>query len=407
MEHARQPSTIYDLTTLASAVARYNVRGQDSETLEQVRAAHAEAIRLVGAESAHKAPVPHTDKELLSLSEGFAMKILILLDIAEQTENVYPDMAADTRKIIGSFGDTLRKLEGSPEWMIDPREIDDMFGITVADDHAKKVMHAEITDLRDTEAPTDIPDAIQTPISEDEANAVFQGVRRSLFKADPIDPLLYIEPTPERHYLFWTPTSRMQECAVPQAYSVADHFRFHSPHNDAHLSHLRALDAHGTGAYMDYMDERAYFEAIAVHSEWQIRHALRNDDGSLKYELHNALSETRRQSMSADAFADWMVAMRAYECRLRAARLVADVLTIDERLPFHEMLERSISLTGVSRRDAEDEARKYYLFPGLGAVYTLGYRQLLDHGITNPMDAIYQKGSITRTWKEFHQKHDI
>lgn len=405
MEHSRQPSTVYDLTTLASAVARYNVQNLDPTGLDQLKDEHAEAIRLVGSESRHKSPVPHTDKELLKAAEGFASKVLVLLHTAEQSGRVLADMAVDTRLAVGQFVHSLQQLTGKNEWLIPSTEIDSMFGIKVSDAQARSVMAQELDDLRSAEVPVTTPIGLQTPISHEEANAIFHTMRGSLFGADTIDPLIYIEPKPEKHYLFWTPMGSTQECAVPDVYSVADHFKFHSPHNDAHLSHLHALRDNGTASYMDYMDERAYFEAIAVHSEWQIRHALKSDDGSLKYELHHSLDAKRRESMSADEFASWMIDMRTYECRLRAARLVADVLTIDEQLPFKEMLEKSIALTGLSRRDMEDEARKYYFLPGLGAVYTLGYQKLLKAGIQNPMDAIHQKGSITRTWNQFHEKH--
>lgn len=405
MQHARQPSTVYDLTVLASAVARYNVQDAKGSAMDLLREEHAEAIRLVAKESANKPPVPHADKELLKASEGFATKILTLLGIAERSTEMPSSLAAETRAAVSQFADSIRTLKGSEGWMAKPEDIDGMFGIPVSQPEARQTMERELIEVSNALTAPDVPKALKEPITGKESNAVFDAMRTGLFGRSAIAPLIYTEPRPEKHYLFWTPIGENQECAVPDTYSAAEHFRFHAPHNDAHLSHLFALKEKGASAYMDYMDERAFFEAIAVHSEWQIKHALEHDENDFRSELHASLDAYRRNELTPDEFAMWMIGMRAYECRLRAARLVADVLTIHERLPFDAMLEKSMSITGLPKEDAEAEARKYYFLPGLGAVYTLGYRKLLESGITNPMDAIHTPGGVSRTWNDFRTNH--
>lgn len=407
MKHANQPAAIYDLTTVASTLARHNVRSFDEKTSSQLGDIHEETVALLDAELAHKAPVPHTDPELLKAAAGFAEKTLQLLQIAQDHDHIAPNVAAKTRESIQRFRASLRLLESGPvKWLCDPEDIDEMFGIAINTPEARTTMIEETSKLAHALPSKTVPLGIQMPVNEGEAQRIFQTVRRELFSAATIDPMLYTEARPERHYLFWTPTAEGQECAVPDSYSLADHFRFHSPHNDAHLSHLHDLSKHGVSAYTDFMDERAFFEAIAVHSEWQILESLQRNGDGLVESLYDGLESERRSHLSPEELRRWMIEMRSYECRLRAARLVADVLTIQDRLPFEEMVQRSMSITGLSREDAESEARKYYFLPGLGAVYTLGYRKMLDHGISNSIAGFRDNGTTIRTWHQFHDHHD-
>lgn len=406
MNHANQPAAIYDLTTLASTLARHNVREFDGKTAEQLAQAHDEALDLLDGESLHKAPVPHTDPELLKAAAGFAQKTLHLLQIAEDQNRIARGVATKTRSTIERFMGSLRLLEGtSGVWLCEDAGIDTMFGMNISAESAKAIMADETQKFSGAEIPGAPPQGLRTAVTEGETQRLFMAVRKDLFGAGMIDPQLYIESKPEKHYLFWTPTAERQECAVPDNYSVADHFRFHCPHNDAHLSHLHDLSSHGVGAYTDFMDERAFLEAIAVLSEWQILEMLKTDN-NLAASLHDALEHDRRTQISPESLRRWMIEMRTYECRLRAARLVADVLTIQERLPFEEMVERSMTITGLTREDAEAEARKYYFLPGLGAVYTLGYRKMLENGIDNPIAGFRNNGTTIRTWHQFSAQHD-
>jgi hypothetical protein len=407
MKHSHQPAAIYDLTTLGSTIARHNVREFDGQTAEQLAQAHEETLELLARESPHKAPVPHTDPELLKAATGFAQKTLQLLQIAEDQNRIGRGIAAKTRSTIEHFMGSLRLLEGTTGvWLCDDAEIDTMFGMQMSAESANAIMSDETQKLSGAEIPSASPQGLRTSVTEGETQRLFKAVRKDLFGAGMIDPQLYIESKPEKHYLFWTPTAERQECAVPDCYSVADHFRFHCPHNDAHLSHLHDLSSYGVGAYTDFMDERAFLEAIAVLSEWQILEALKADRSDLAASLHDALESDRRKQVSPESLRRWMIEMRTYECRLRAARLVADVLTIQERLPFEEMVERSMAITGLTREDAEAEARKYYFLPGLGAVYTLGYRKMLENGIDNPIAGFKNNGTTIRTWHQFHAQHD-
>lgn len=406
MKHVNQPAAIYDLTTLASTLARHNVREFDGKTAAQLSQAHEETLDLLDDESPHKAPVPHTDPELLEAAAGFAQKTLHLLQIAEDQNRIARGIAIKTRSTIERFMGSLRLLEGtSGVWLCEDAEIDTMFGMNISAERVKAIMADETQKLSGAEMPGAPPQGLRTSVTEGETQRLFKTVRKDLFRAGVIDPQLYIEPMPEKHYLFWTPTADGQECAVPDNYSVADHFRFHCPHNDAHLAHLHDLSSHGVGAYTDFMDERAFLEAIAVLSEWQILEMLKTDN-DLASSLHDALEPDRRTQISPESLRRWMIEMRTYECRLRAARLVADVLTIQERLPFEEMVERSMAITGLTREDAEAEARKYYFLPGLGAVYTLGYRKMLENGIDNPIAGFQNNGATIRTWHQFHAQHD-
>lgn len=407
MKHANQPAAIYDLTAVASSLARHNVRSFDERTSSQLSDVHEETLDLLQRELPHKAPVPHTDPELLKAADAFAVKALQLLQIAESQERIARAVATKTRETIERFRASLRLLDGgSSQWLCDECEIDAMFGIDVSTSQANAIMLRETSELSVALPPLAAPQGMEKPVSNREINNLFRAVRGGLFGESAIDPVLYTEDRPEQHYLFWTPTAEKQECAVPNSYSLADHFRFHCPHNDAHLSHLNDLSEHGVSAYTDFMDERAFFEAIAVLSEWQILDVLKNNGSDLSMSLQDGLDSERRSSVSPDSLRRWMIEMRTYECRLRAARLAADVLTIQEKLPFEEMVQRSMAITGLSREDAEAEARKYYFLPGLGAVYTLGYRKMLDQGVKNPIDGFRDNGTTIRTWHQFSEHHD-
>lgn len=407
MKHANQPAAIYDLTAVASSLARHNVRSFDARTSSQLSDVHQETLESLQRELQHKAPVPHTDPELLKAADAFAVKALQLLQIAESRERIARVVAIKTRETIERFRASLCLLNGRlPQWLCDEKEIDAMFGIDVSAPQANAIMLRETSELSVALPPPAAPQGMEKPVSDREITHLFRAVRGGLFGKSAIDPVLYTEDRPERHYLFWTPTAEEQECAVPNSYSLADHFRFHCPHNDAHLSHLYDLSKHGVSAYTDFMDERAFFEAIAVLSEWQILDVLKNNGSDLSMSLHDGLDSERRSSVSPDSLRRWMIEMRTYECRLRAARLAADVLTIQEKLPFEEMVQRSMAITGLSREDAEAEARKYYFLPGLGAVYTLGYRKMLDQGVTNPIDGFRKNSTTIRTWHQFSKHHD-
>lgn len=405
MKHTNQPATVYDLTVLASTLARHNVRAFDHETSVQLAEVHQAALALLRNESSHKPPVPHTDPELLNGARGFTDAILQLLHSAQDQDRIAARVAEQTRFAIARFVDSLKLLEKNPpRWLCDPIEIDRMFGIDVTTESAKAAMAEEMVRFSASSSPN-APHSIQASVTEGETQRLFASVRKNLFKAEEIDPQLYIEAMPEKHYLFWTSTADRQECAVPSSYSLAEYLRFHCPHNDAHLSHLHDLSSHGVSAYTDCMDERAFFEAVAVLSEWQILQALTANDEDLVTSLHTALEPDRRNQIAPETLRRWMIEIRTYECRLRAARLVADVLTIDERLPFEEMVKRSMAITGLDPKDAEAEARKYYFLTGLGATYTLGYKKMLKSGIRNATDGFNGGVTTLRTWHQFDTYH--
>lgn len=404
MKHASQPAAIYDLATVVSTTARHNVRGFSEATARQLTDVHDGIVDYFDLSLGDKPPVPHTDPEMLKAAKSFAGKALFILQAAEKQGRMQHCVAEKTRSVIEKFVSSLQKLEGdSVRWLCDDREIDKMFGISVTSDDTKSVMHEETQRLADARKPESVV-ALSLPATEGEIQRLFHIIRSALFKASTIYPDLYTDPNSERHLLFWSTTAEKQECAVPHSYSLAEHFRFHCPHNDAHLSHLHDLSEHGVMAYTDFMDERAFFEAVAVLSEWQIFNALQKNDEHLSSQLHAVLEPEKRIHLSAQSFRQWMIDMRTYECRLRAARLVADVLTIQERMPFEEMIRRSMVITGLPREDVEAEARKYYFLPGLGAIYTLGYKRMLENGIQNPI-AGFQGKETLRTWKQFQAQY--
>lgn len=408
MKHADQPAAVYDLTVLASTVARHNVRKFDVQTKEQAEEAHEEALHLMD-ESRHKPPIAHTDSEAVRLAHQFADWVLQMIISAEQGEKMDSDRALRSREAVERFQCDIQKLNGEKKrWLIEQDVLQAMYGLDIASQEAVRVMHEENEAWKIFE-PNGAPNALQGAVSDGEVKRLSEIARTDIFGIDPFEPAVYIDPEHRKHYLFWTSTSEEQECAVPSEYSLAQYLCFHFPHNELHLAHLHALAGEGVWAYVDQMDERAFFEAVAVHSEWALFDHLRNGNGSETAKaIHEQLDPARRKNMDADELQSWMIANRGYECRLRAARLVADVLTIRENLPFTETVEKGVGLTGLSRTDMEAETRKYYFLTGLGAVYSLGYKQLIGAGILNSKNAYEPNGNgmAIRTWFEFSSRQN-
>jgi hypothetical protein len=402
MEHTKTPATIYDLAPLASVAARYNVRHFDSTLKKQLNDLLNQIV--TDMEQAKDKPIlPHTAPEATRGALMFIDQIRQLVTIAIDSGKMPTAQGGCTNRLIGRLESQLLPLLASHaegKWQCDPKEIDQMFGIPLASPNSLSILDHEIGQWSQY-SHCDTPSSLLIPVSKGEAKRISKLVREKILGVIDCHPDIYID-DPAKHHLFWTAITQGQECAVPKNYSLADYLRFHVPHNDAHLCQLKALADEGkhADAYFDHMDERAFFEAVAVHSEWKIHNHLKKDC-MFSEELHQLLNPKRARAISSENLRQWTLQIRAYEFRLRTARLLADVFTIRDRLPFNEVVCRTSSILGVSKQDATAEVQKYYHFAGLGGMYTLGYQKLINERSSGEALFHSRDGKVVRAWHQF------
>jgi hypothetical protein len=395
MEHAKHPTRNYDFAPVASILGQYNTRGFElgkqklDEALDEV---------LNIAEDQSKPLVPHLSPELILGVRSFLQRTII--PILESTgEKIDLHKRQRVKGVIREYLSQLDALKSSENkgWLCDKDDVSAMFGIPISGATNWDLIEAENEEWKSWKSPKNNP-ALNELVSIDELENIHQVVSDKLLATRTGKPVFYSDRA-DRHHLFWTPIVGGQECVIPDSYSLADFLRFHCPHNDAHLAHLNAINARGVEAYSDHMDERAFTEAIAVHAEWQMFEAAKND--SFVYNLYSQLGTDRQRRISKAEFQNWLLDCRGYEFRLRLIRLLGDTLTFSGRADVDHVVEQASRITGVNREDSEAEVKKYYHFPGLGAVYTLGYKKLLEDGLRNTQNTFTNNGQIVSTWHQF------
>jgi hypothetical protein len=149
------------------------------------------------------------------------------------------------------------------------------------------------------------------------------------------------------------------------------------------------------------MATRAFFEAVAVYSELEIVRKLEAVP-DISQQLLVAFNDDRE--ISAEDLQMWMIIDRSFEFRLRASRLLADLLAI-EGASLLEIVDVVATTVEIPLKTAESEVLKYLPWTGLGAIYTLGYRKLEQSGITGVQDVL--QSSPPTTWGQFNQKQEL
>jgi hypothetical protein len=349
-------------------------------------------------ETNDKQPVPYTAPELINGIRLFLHQTILSI-LNEVEDRVSTKHQLRIKNVITDYCEKLDQLSKSPnnEWLCSTTEIEAMFGLEMTENKTWETIENENKKWKKWLQPQS-HDALNEIVSIEEARNLFAVVREKLLCAAEFNPVLYSDKG-QGHHLFWSPTKEGEECVIPNDYSLADYLRFHCPHNDAHLAHLNANPEKSIISYSDYMDERAFSEAVAVHAEWQMFESIQDDDFS--YLLYSQLHSDRQKGISKDEFQDWMVNCRGYEFRLRLVRLLGDTLTFFRQHTFNEAVNETTKITGVQEEDVKAEIEKYYHFPGLGAVYTLGYSKLLESGATKTQDTFLKNNQLITTWHQF------
>jgi hypothetical protein len=350
-------------------------------------------------------PVPHTNPELLRQALIFNKRLIAMLEHASSSSLVNKELASQLHLIINKHSEYCNSMivaDGAFEILINPASIAKRYGLPNLWKDVEAIISGEVNNWGKFTQHPSIPSTLARKVDTKTTKKLIQLMHSDLFRmSKTLDIEIAIKDDVRLHHLFWLPTASGVYYATPSSYDIATQFSFDIPHNVAHLNHLLALERKGALRYDDDMPQRAYFEAVAVLSEFTIVDALRRDSdiGRKILEVLGINSEI----MSVEKFNAWMVQDRSFEFKLRAARLYADYLVI-QGYSFKEVAIRVSKKIGISIEHATNEIRKYLPWTGLGAVYTYGYRQLLISGIDNVKSAIYaQDGSTIQSWQQFRK----
>lgn len=393
MKHSDHPTQNYDFAPVASLLGKYNARDSE-DSREQLDKALDSALTEI--ESSDKPPIPHADPELVKGLQSFLFETVLSI-LNEAGESVPKYLQSRVRLAVQKLNERMVNLRPKARILCSVQEIQDMFGLVMPEDKLREIVEEENESRKCWKVPAQIK-ALDKPVTIDEVKKIFEVVRGKVLGTNAFNPDFYLD-RPEKHHLFWSPKETGQQCVIPFNYSMADYLRLHSPHNDAHLYHLNAIPEQSVVSYCDFMDERAFFEAVAVYAEWQMLEAA--GKRAFIEDLHSQFSADRQRRISKNQLQDWLLNCRGHEFHLRSVRLMGDVITLFSENSFDDTVDEVTLFTGLSRDEVQAEVRKYYHFPGLGATYTVGFKKLKEHGIISIHDAFFQNNQVVTTWHQF------
>jgi len=394
MLSTEQPAKSYDLNMLASMLGRTQVVTRSPETTKQIISATDEVIAIL--ENKTKPLVPHTDKSLIHQIGIFTEKLHRMLN-SDRVKQVLPSIQqARIAELLNLFNTEVNLLgKGKYEQLILPSEIEEMFQFYGIWNSGWDELKHDLSRWQQIEHP-DTPNSLRQPITQDETVRLIDIMKREVLKIDvPLMASIYLTSEPENYHLFWAITAEGSDYVTPRSYGLDTQLSFDLPHNVAHLIHLQQLKDLGVYGYVDDMPTRAFFEAIAVFAELEVVRKLEKDS-AFAHNMVESLDESR--DISGEELGEWMIEDRSFEFRLRASRLMADLLAIDgATLP--EIVEIVSTSVNIPREVAQAEVSKYYPWTGLGAIYTLGYRKLEQAGILGIREVLTEQPPTT--WGQF------
>lgn len=347
--------------------------------------------------------MPHTEPELLSQAVAFDRKLQNQLRKGPAGEFLKPVQLARSLELLSDHEEYCTRLLTSGatnELLVDPNSITRAYGLPDMWDKSKATVEAELTRWgKDTVHPP-IPEPLAETVSLDETRGLINLMWHEVLKVeDSLTARVYMTGAKDMYHLFWAPGAERLDYATPDSYNRATQFSFDLPHNVAHLAHLTALGGEqGALRYNDSMAQRAYFESVAVLSEYVLTDALAGDP-KIGEGMARILNLDPR-AMSASELTEWMIQDRVFEFKLRATRLYADLLMV-EGSSFEDATHEISEKLGIPLSQAEAETIKYLPWTGLGAVYTHGYRKLLESGMNTVPSAVRSSdGGSVQSWSQ-------
>jgi len=395
MSRESQPAKTYDLNLLASVLGRTQVLNLSPDTSRQIVMATEEVVSIL--ENKTKPPVPHTEPGLIDEAVKFSQKLQRMVR-SSRAEQTLPQLQREKIfTLLDSFEQASSDLKkGNRQQLISPQAIEYMFQFYGIWGSGRSELSADLIRWNEMNHPI-VPEALKLPVTQQETDRLIEVMKRVVLGLEvPLFASTYLTDQPENYHLFWTITAEGSDYVTPKNYSLDTQLSFDLPHNVAHLAHLSLLRENGVYGYLDDMASRAFFEAVAVYSELEIVRKLQ-DDPEIPQEIVSTFNPERE--LSTDDLKAWMIKDRSFEFRLRASRLLADMLAV-EGAPLAEIVDIVATTIQLPRKVAEAEVLKYLPWTGLGAIYTLGYRRL-EQSITGVKDVLHT--SPTTTWHEFEQ----
>lgn len=396
------PAETYTLNTLASVLGRYAVPDLSEESERQIgEMLDATIGELVDGDTPF---VPHTRTELLEEAAKFDEKLLMQLRDGPAQAFVTTSQYEVVKKILTQHKMRCASaIQGGASWQMltTPKAIAIAYGLPELWDKPEDVISGEVGQWGKSTAHPPVPDLLREKISIDETRLLMSLMWRRVIGtvAEP-EVHTYLTDDTRNYHVYWSPLSERLDYATPATYDRATQLSFDLPHNATHLVHLEAMPGvNGAARYDDSMALRAYFEAVTVFSEFKAIQVAEQDD-DFRYELENILG-VRPDDKAGIDIAGWVAQDRRYEFKLRGARYAADIL-MTSGVCFRDSIAEISSTFGIPVTDAEKETRKYLAWPGLGAVYTFGYRKLLDAGVETVIEAIRKPScSAYTSWPDF------
>lgn len=398
METAKAPAETYTLNVMASALGRFAIPRLDNESVQQSSELLGSVADILSLQDAP--PVPHTDPELLRQTLAFDTKLITQLTVGPASERIDAALQQHALRQLTRHHNQCKDLQGTSlnnRLLVEPQEIADAYGLPDLWNDPQSVVNQEIKKYgKDTQHP-DIPSPLLEQVTLGETQDLLHFMWDAVIQPRS-RPHVTVRMTdkPSDYHVFWAPTAGAIDYATPTTYNRATQLSFDMPHNATHLAHLDILRQDlGAHRYDDSMQQRAYFEALTVFSEYITMRAA-EDDPTFGQELAKVFKIPADQ-LSTESLAKWIADDRRYEFKLRAVRLMADSLMV-QGYTFDDAVSNISEHFGIPETHARAETAKYLPWTGLGGVYTHGYRKLLALGKSTVQEAFFEAGEPRQTW---------
>lgn len=385
----------YDLNILASITGRCSARVKGATTNRQIREVHAAITEVLDRKD--KPIIPHSDPEAARQLLEFVSKIEQQHRSTEVKEVIPDTQQVEVQRVLADIKqecNSLIKNNGQREFWCSPESIANFFGFPTMWHDGTSTVRDEFVRWSATQRHPDVSEALKITVDQRETRRLLEHVAHEVLDL-PLagDEDIYVGNNQDNYHLFWSVTADGIDYFTPAAYDLATQLSFDVPHNVAHLAHLNAVKDKGVHGYLDDIERRTYFEAVAVLSEWQLVRKIK--DGSYTAaQMLQELNPTR--VITGEHLNEWIVADRTYEFRLRNARLLGDILTV-QGASFDEAVAEVQREGNIPKDAARGEVRKYYAWTGLNSIYTLGYRRLIHEGVNSVKEAIFKSNGQPRT----------
>lgn len=397
-ERKAHPAKSYELNVAASLTSRHNNPGlteADRKGLDE------ELDRSIDFLSQQDTPlVPRSDPALAVELGKFVDKIEGMLNSSAISESMSASRNARLAELLQGFRGQLESMSTieQSENLVSKGDIEKMFEFQRMWEQGESVVSDEILRWSEKEHP-EVPDALISPVELKETERLIEVMKNDVLGYNmPLFAKAALIKDPSAYNLFWSLTMEGSDYVTPATYGLDKQLSFDLPHNVAHLAHLSRIKERGVQGYIDDMSTRAFFESVAVFSEYQMVERL-SQDSSVSSAIRTALSEKR--IITSSDLGDWIAKDRSYEFNLRNARLLADLLAV-EGVPLDEIVHTVANTLGIPFEDTYRQVTKYFPWTGLGAIYTLGYRRLQESGVTSVGELLSQD-DVPTTWNEFEE----